>query len=79
MKNLEVKLFCDKALPRKFFSDPNRIRQIILNFLSNSLKFTMKGYIHLVAQYENEDKQIIKISVIDTGIGIAKKDQEIIF
>lgn len=54
-------------------SDKNRIKQIIMNLISNALKFTSKGYVKIVIKnLENEDK--VSISVRDTGIGIAQQD-----
>ncbi|CAD8185077.1 unnamed protein product [Paramecium pentaurelia] len=60
---------------RLMYSDPNRIKQILLNLLSNSLKFTEKGKIDIVVDYknseiENQQVRLITISVSDTGVGI---------
>ncbi|CAD8139445.1 unnamed protein product [Paramecium pentaurelia] len=59
---------------RMMYSDPNRIKQILLNLLSNSLKFTQKGNINILVDYKNIDQEgqqkIITISVSDTGVGI---------
>ncbi|CAK73051.1 unnamed protein product (macronuclear) [Paramecium tetraurelia] len=60
---------------RLMYSDPNRIKQILLNLLSNSLKFTQKGKIDIVVDYknseiENQQVRLITISVSDTGVGI---------
>ncbi|CAK85140.1 unnamed protein product (macronuclear) [Paramecium tetraurelia] len=59
---------------RMMYSDPNRIKQILLNLLSNSLKFTEKGKINILVDYKytESDSQykIITISVSDTGVGI---------
>ncbi|CAD8060936.1 unnamed protein product [Paramecium sonneborni] len=55
-------------------SDPNRLKQILLNLLSNSLKFTEKGKIKIQVDYKNDELdnqfKIITISVQDTGVGI---------
>jgi len=60
-------------------SDKDRISQIIRNLVSNAFKFTQKGSITLkVAPSKKLDKEI-ELSVIDTGIGIPKEKQEIIF
>ena len=56
-----------KNLPEFIFSDPYRLKQVILNLLSNANKFTQKGFILLEAEYIN-DKITIKCK--DTGIGI---------
>jgi signal transduction histidine kinase len=46
-KQLELRCTVDKNIPRVLFGDPLRISQIIQNFLSNAVKFTSKGYIHV--------------------------------
>jgi signal transduction histidine kinase len=53
----------------KFISDPKRIKQVLLNLISNSVKFTMEGKITL--EIENDATHLI-FKVIDTGIGIQK-------
>jgi hypothetical protein len=57
-------------------SDPLRLKQILLNLISNAVKFTKKGYIKIKAEILNE--QLI-ISIEDTGIGIENKDKPLIF
>ncbi len=57
-------------------ADPIRIRQILLNLLSNAAKYTPEGHIHL--KMEQEDSQV-HILVKDTGIGIASEDFDKIF
>ncbi len=49
MKGIKVNVVYDPAIPKIIGSDPNRIRQVLLNFLSNALKFTKKGYINIEA------------------------------
>jgi signal transduction histidine kinase len=53
------------------YSDQDKIRQIVLNLLSNAAKFTQQGKISLTAWRENE--QNLCISVEDTGIGISEE------
>lgn len=59
-------------------SDRKRIKQILLNLLSNALKFTPEGSIEVSAQ-EDPAGDLVAISVADTGIGIAEEDHERIF
>jgi signal transduction histidine kinase len=57
-------------------SDMRRVKQIIMNFVSNALKFTRKGRIEIQA---GREKQKIKIAVSDTGTGIKKEDLKKLF
>ena len=57
-------------------SDQRRVEQILMNLLTNAIKFTEKGSVKIACK--TVDKSIV-ISLIDTGIGIDQKDQEIIF
>ncbi|KAL4442909.1 hypothetical protein ABPG74_010798 [Tetrahymena malaccensis] len=77
MKNLELYTIYDPNVPEIICSDPNRIRQIILNFLSNSLKFTQSGYIETGIKFV--ENGIYKLYVRDTGIGITEENLENLF
>lgn len=57
--------------------DPGRFRQVVTNLLSNAFKFTDKGYVDLGYKIINEKK--LQVFVKDTGIGIAKDKQDVIF
>jgi len=71
-KDLEINLITDSSLPRYVRGDVFRLRQILINLLSNALKFTDFGsvIITLVAKTITADKLTIKFTVTDTGIGI---------
>ena len=57
-------------------SDVTRIKQVLLNFLSNAFKFTFKGSIKITVCSANiDDNDFIKFCVTDTGIGIKQEDQ----
>jgi len=58
------------------WADPMRVRQIILNLMSNALKFTESGSVTLTARTDGE---FVKISVVDTGIGIPESALAVIF
>jgi signal transduction histidine kinase len=61
-------------------TDGQKLQQILMQLLTNALKFTEKGKIELTIRALNESGQdIVEIAVADTGIGIKKEDQEIIF
>ena len=61
--------------------DPGRVRQILTNLLTNSIKFTSKGYVKIAIRCEEESRESIKIffTVKDTGIGIDKEVQKRLF
>lgn len=60
----------EKNLPEKIYSDPHRLKQIVLNLLSNARKFTAKGEIVIKGSYTKDE---LKISCKDTGIGISSE------
>ena len=77
-----VKLVIDinPEIPRHLIGDNVRIRQILINFLSNAEKYTDEGKITLSLDYENAgDKIILKGSVSDTGRGIKAEDINLLF
>ncbi|WP_131536075.1 ATP-binding protein [Pedobacter nototheniae] len=61
--------------------DPLRLKQVVMNLLSNGIKFTNKGNVTLTANLiKNQDQSaLLKISIADTGLGINPTDQKIIF
>jgi signal transduction histidine kinase/ActR/RegA family two-component response regulator len=78
-----LELLCDLAptLPEMVRGDSGRLRQIILNLVSNAIKFTDNGEVALKAQLESRegDELTISFTVSDTGIGIAQEKLESIF
>ena len=80
-KNLRLIKEYDNKIPRVLIGDPVRLHQIILNLVSNAVKFTSTGEITISARLVNEDekKADIEFSVSDTGIGIEEDKIEHIF
>lgn len=79
-KQLSIELKIDSNTPNEVSGDPDRLSQVFLNLLGNSIKFTQKGRIEfrvkcLSSQHQNE----ILFSISDTGIGIPKEHQDKIF
>jgi len=80
-KNLELVKEYDPKIPEMLVGDPVRLHQIVLNLISNALKFTTKGKITVGAHLLKEDDRhaILEFSVKDTGIGIAQDKLTTIF
>jgi len=81
-KKLDLKVTLPPGQLPFFIGDSTRIRQILLNLISNAIKFTHKGSIEIKLSFQpivNTDQQLVKIDVIDTGIGIPKDKQAYIF
>lgn len=80
-KNLELIVSISQKTPDYFFGDAIRIRQILLNLLSNAIKFTEEGEVTLSVQVLQQEGNIVtlRISIIDTGIGIPLEKQKAIF
>ena len=78
-KKIELIIDIDKNQNKNLIGDPVRLKQIMLNFINNAIKFTETGHILLrIAPANNELKQI-KVSVEDTGPGISIKSQNRLF
>lgn len=80
-KGLELKATVDPALPYMLYGDEIRIKQILLNILTNAVKYTEKGSVTLSAGYvrKKDDKIHLKFSVKDTGIGMKKESMDRLF
>ena len=75
-KDLDFSVQISKNLPKYIKADIQRLRQILINLLGNSLKFTKKGEIKLVI-YETHNKIFFELK--DSGIGISKENLEKVF
>ena len=60
-------------------ADRNRLAQVLMNLVGNAVKFTENGRIHIEGRLANGTPDAVEIVIADTGIGIAKADQERIF
>ncbi|UZE50338.1 ATP-binding protein [Rhodopseudomonas sp. P2A-2r] len=80
-KGLQLRTSRDGDLPAYLNGDPSRIRQILLNLTSNAIKFTERGAVHIIASHRSlaDDVVELRINVSDSGIGISRAVQEILF
>ncbi len=80
-KDLSLRTRCDKKIPEFILSDTKLLRQILVNIISNAIKFTDKGLIQVAVNLisKNEYTAVIEISVSDTGRGMPKDKLEVIF
>jgi signal transduction histidine kinase/DNA-binding response OmpR family regulator len=80
-KALELTCFIDPRLPELLLGDPMRIRQILLNYLSNSVKFTERGevVVRVSCLEQSPDSFLVRFSVSDTGIGLSAEAQAQLF
>ncbi|MCL1928640.1 MAG: ATP-binding protein [Treponema sp.] len=75
-KNIAFKLDIQGEMPKCLYGDDVRLRQVLLNILGNSIKFTDKGYVRLTIVIEDST---IRLSISDTGMGIQAKDLPTLF
>jgi len=71
IKNIMFELVIDPQIPVLFCTDHDRLIQVLLNLLTNALKFTIQGKVVLEATFCNKSPLMIQMKVIDTGIGIS--------
>jgi two-component system, sensor histidine kinase and response regulator len=77
-KKLTLEIDIEHNVPEFIQGDPGRVRQILLNFLGNAVKFTEQGGIEVRVSVD-EQKSAVRFEVVDTGIGLALHEQERIF
>jgi len=72
-KNLELAYFIDQKIPSLLHGDMTRLRQVLINLVSNAVKFTNQGGVYLVASLikTSDNRIILEFTIKDTGIGIS--------
>ena len=80
-KGLELKFRIEPQIPSNLISDPTRLQQIVINLISNAIKFTEQGSVELDVKLVSEtaSEASIHFVVSDTGTGIDKEKQPLIF
>ncbi len=77
-KGLSLRWSCADAVPKRLLMDPLRLRQVLINLVANSIKFTQKGYVD-VRMEPGDHAQELRCSIRDTGIGIPHEKQNAVF
>ncbi len=80
-KNLAINYHIESDIEDNVIGDKNRLKQILLNLISNAVKFTLEGGIQINVTKDGivDDKQILTFKVADTGIGISEKNIPLLF
>jgi len=80
-KGIALELSVDKKVPQTIFTDHTRLSQVLSNLVSNAIKFTDKGRVEVSLKQvmRTKERSAIKFKVEDTGIGIPKEKQSMIF
>ena len=82
-KGLSLLGICGEGVPARVEGDPTKIRQVIMNLVSNAIKFTHNGHIAVTvsahSKSESPNSVILEISVEDTGIGMNQETQNRVF
>jgi two-component system sensor histidine kinase/response regulator len=80
-KGLVLAVDVDPGLPAQLLGDPLRLAQVLMNFVGNAIKFTERGTVRILASVQSRSPSdvVIRLSVTDTGIGIAPEQQRLLF
>ncbi|MGH9548855.1 MAG: ATP-binding protein, partial [Terriglobales bacterium] len=80
-RGLSLMTFVDPRIPRALHGDPVRLRQVILNLMSNAIKFTETGEVLVRVSLLTEEKEtvVLRIEVSDTGIGLSENARKLLF
>ena len=81
LKGIELIVNTQADVPYRFNGDSGRVRQIMMNLISNALKFTHEGQVvvNVTRAAMSETRAVLKIEVIDTGIGISEDRKDRLF
>jgi signal transduction histidine kinase/DNA-binding NarL/FixJ family response regulator len=80
-KELMFDVVVDELIPKRLYGDDGKIKQIVLNLLTNAVKYTQKGGVILSVSMDERHDDIAKLrfSVKDTGIGVKEEDMDKLF
>jgi two-component system sensor histidine kinase BarA len=80
-KNIELIYHPYPNINRFYYGDPLRIRQVIINLISNAIKFTLTGHVivRVITTNKNDEKVDFQFTITDTGIGMDKDKKQLLF
>ncbi len=79
-KGLELRVVVEESVFGTWITDPTRLRQVLFNLCGNAVKYTVRGSVEIRAAAEREaGRHLLRLSVTDTGPGIAEDEREVIF
>jgi signal transduction histidine kinase/CheY-like chemotaxis protein len=78
-KGLNFQVDFPTAIPKMILTDPTRIRQVLINLVSNAIKFTNKGEVKLLASYHGGETPMMHFDIHDTGIGMNEEETKRLF
>jgi len=81
LNNVKCEINIDEDIPKKVIGDPTKVSQILINLISNAIKFSGNGTVttNLKLIRKTDQEVTVKFEVIDNGMGISKEKQELIF
>ncbi len=80
-KQITLELSIAEGVPVRLLGDPSRLQQVLINLISNAIKFTDEGHVKLSIEPESgtSGEAPIRFNVSDTGIGISRDVQDVLF
>jgi len=80
-KGIDLRLDLDNSLHTRVVGDPTRLSQVLSNLIHNAIKFTERGHVilNIIPIKETDNEITLQFSIKDTGIGISKEKQKLIF
>lgn len=84
-KGLELQVEVDNNIPDSLFGDEIRVKQVIINLMTNAVKYTKEGWIKIsvgmraVSHYLDDDNLVLIVSVSDSGMGIKEEEKDKLF
>jgi signal transduction histidine kinase/CheY-like chemotaxis protein len=76
IKGIEISYAVEEGVPAFVVTDPERLTQILVNLMSNAMKFTSNGNVKLLVELENPST--LRFKVVDTGLGMKKDEKKIL-